>query len=140
MGRLIYFYCISLPVTKILQEYQESYKNILARLVYSSKQRIICLAFCKILQESCRKLAQIHMQDSCKMQDKWSLLCKNVPLLQGYSCKIYLTGLLHSLVHVLTHCMATDVACAHDVFMIHSLVPCCAGLEITVCHCPLAIF
>ena len=48
----------------------------------------------------------------------------------------YCMSLLHSLVHTLTHCMATDVVCAHDVFMIHLLVPCCAGLEITVSHWP----
>ena len=127
---------MSLPVRKILQEYQESYKNILARFVYSCKERTICFGFRKILQESCRKLAQIHMQDFCKTQDKWSFPRKNVLVLQGYSCKIFLTGLLHFLVHVLIHCMATDVVCVHNVFMIYSLVPCCAGLEITVGHWP----
>ena len=44
---------------------------------------------------ACRKLAKTHMQDSykirarsCKMQEKWSFPCKNVQVLQGYSCKI----------------------------------------------------
>ena len=39
-----------------------------------------------------------------------------------------LMSLLYSLVYILTHCMVTDAVCAHDVFMIHLLVPYCAGL------------
>ena len=48
----------------------------------------------------------------------------------------YCMSLLHSLVHTLTHCMVTVIVCGYDLFMIHLLVPCCAGLEITVSHWP----
>ena len=56
-----------LPSKKILQEYQESYKSVFARLIHSCKERTISLTFCKILQESCRNLACVLLLVSCKI-------------------------------------------------------------------------
>ena len=52
MVKLIY------PVGKILQEYQESHKSILARLVHSCKERTISLALCKKLARMLQDLAK----------------------------------------------------------------------------------
>ena len=76
---------------RVVTSSKKSYKSILARLVRSCKKRTICLAFFRILQESCRKLARIHTQDSCQIFAKCQIndpFLARIQVLRGYSYKI----------------------------------------------------
>ena len=79
----------SVPVRKIWQEYQESYKSIPARLVFLQEKdhlSSILQDLAKIWQESCVCILTSFLQDPEKCETNGPFLALQV--LQGYSCNI----------------------------------------------------
>ena len=80
-------------VRKILQEYQESYKRFGTFLQEKDHLSCILQDLARILQESCMYICASFLQYSCKILQnsrQMVLFCKNVQVLQGYSCKRFL--------------------------------------------------
>ena len=91
-------------LSRILQEYTRVYPS--KTCTHSCKERTISLVFCNILQEASKNAHARFLQDSCKMQDKWSFPSKNVQVLQGYSCKL-LDSLIKLFTGIINMCINT---------------------------------